>query len=68
MIVPDSSRTGSGCEFPSTFMGHPPALRAHIVVVGYGLCRQWTVDGCRGYKGNGTQACQDCGHGFGMHY
>ena len=34
----------------------------------WGVCRWWSVDGCHGYRGDGTQACQDCGHGFGAHF
>ncbi|MEZ0089164.1 hypothetical protein [Streptacidiphilus sp. EB129] len=36
--------------------------------LGYGICRSWNLCGCHGYRGDGTQQCQSCGHGFGAHY
>lgn len=39
--------------------------------LGYGVCKSWSLCGCRGYRGyrgDGTRSCQSCGHGFGAHY
>ena len=68
MIALDSESFGSNQNLPGVLTNYPPTQSADTVVVGWGLCRQWPADWCHGYKGNGNQACQDCGHGFGMHY
>jgi hypothetical protein len=45
-----------------------PDRPAGATTFGYGICRSWNLCGCQGYRGNGTQTCQSCGHGFGAHY
>ena len=32
----------------------------------WGVCRDWSVCGCKGYTGNGSNNCA-CGHGVGWH-
>ena len=67
-VALNSRSFGSDQNFPGALTDYPPTLSADTVVVGWGLCRQWPADWCHGYKGSGNQACQDCGHGFEMHY
>ena len=50
-------------------MGHSEPVRIALPIItnGWGICRNWNFCGCKGYRGNGAQACTDCGHGFGAH-
>jgi len=68
VLIVDITHPVKTSQLPSTSTDYPIPKNTELVVYGWGLCRNWTIDGCHGYKGNGTQACGDCGHGFGMHY
>jgi hypothetical protein len=53
---------------PPESEGAPLERPSVTTTFGYGICRSWNLCGCQGYRGDGTQTCQSCGHGFGAHY
>ncbi|MEY9963292.1 hypothetical protein ABIA33_001325 [Streptacidiphilus sp. MAP12-16] len=64
-VIPLFTRFGpTSPKDGSTPIGAPPLAPTY----GYGICRNWNLCGCQGYRGNGVQTCQSCGHGFGAHF
>ena len=43
-------------------------LTPEVPTAGTGICRDWWLDGCRGYVGWAPAPCGNCGCGYAKHY